>query len=80
MAGLTDQLELVASVIPRLADQVRLDVQVFSDRLNDAVLLQAVVSPKVADGVLLSATVVNQQFEAEAQAHVLAPTAEVTFL
>ena len=80
MPGLTDQLELVASVIPRLTDQVRLDVQVFHGRMADPVLLEANVTPKVADGVLLLANVVNQDFEAGAQAKVLAPTAEVTFL
>ena len=80
MPGLTDQLELVASVIPRLTDQVRLDVQVFHGRMADPVLLEMQVTPKVADSVLLLANVVNQNFEAEAQAKVLAPTAEVTFL
>ena len=80
MAGLTDQLELLVSVIPKLTDQVRLDVEVFHDRVTDAVLLEARVNPKVADGVLLLVNVVNQDFEAGAQAKVLAPTAEVTFL
>ena len=80
--GLTDQLELVVSVITKLTDQLRLDVQVFSNRISDAVLLEASVSPKVADSVLLLTSIVNQQFEveAQAQAQVLAPTAEVTFL
>jgi hypothetical protein len=80
VAGLTDQLELLVSVIPRLTDQVRLDVQVFHDRVADPVLLEVDVTPKVADSVLLLANVVNQDFEAGAQAKVLAPTAEVTFL
>lgn len=80
MAGLTDQLELVVTVIPKLTDQVRLDVQVFHDRVTDAVLLEVDVTPKVADSVLLLAHVVNQEFEAAAQAKVLAPAAEVTFL
>lgn len=79
MPGLTDQLELIVSVIPKLTDQVRLDVQVFHDRVTDAVLLEVDVTPKVADSVLLLANVVNQDFEAGAQAKVLAPTAEVTF-
>ena len=79
MPGLTDQLELIVSVIPKLTDQVRLDVQVFHDRVTDAVLLEVDVTPKVADSVLLLANVVNQDFEAGAQAQVLAPTAEVTF-
>ena len=80
MPGLTDQLELVASVIPRLTDQLRLDVQVFNDRIADSVALEAHVTPLLTDSVLLLANVVNQNFEAEAQAKVLAPTAEVTFL
>jgi hypothetical protein len=80
VAGLTDQLELLVSVIPKLTDQLRLDVQVFHDRVTDAVLLEVDVTPKVADSVLLLANVVNQDFEAGAQAQVLAPTAEVTFL
>jgi hypothetical protein len=77
--GLTDQVELIVSVVPKLTDQVRLDVQVFHDRVTDAVLLEVDVTPKVADSVLLLANVVNQDFEAGAQAKVLAPTAEVTF-
>jgi hypothetical protein len=80
MPGLTDQLELIVSVIPKLTDQVRLDMEVFHDWVTDAVLLEANVDPKVADGVLLLASIVNQDFEAGAQAQVLAPTAEVTFL
>jgi len=81
MLGLTDQLELIVSVIPKLTDQVRLDMEVFQDRMTDAVLLETNVTPKVADGVLLLANVVNQDFEAGAQAQVLAPTAaEVAFL
>jgi hypothetical protein len=80
VAGLTDQLELLASVIPKLTDQVRLDVEVFHDRVSDPVLLEVDVTPKVADSVLLLANIVNQAFEAGAQAQVLAPTAEVTFL
>ena len=80
MAGLTDQLELVASVIPKLTDQVRLDVQVFHDRIADAVLLEVEVAPLLTDTILLLANVVNQEFEAEAQGKVLAPASEVTFL
>ena len=80
MAGLTDQLELVASVIPKLTDQVRLDVQVFHDRIADAVLLEVEVAPLLTDSVLLLANVVNQAFEAGAQAQVLAPASEVIFL
>ena len=80
MPGLTDQLELLVSVIPKLTDPVRLDAEVFQDRVTDAVLLEANVTPKVADGVLLLANVMNRDFEASAQAKVLAPTAEVTFL
>ena len=80
MAGLTDQLELLVSVIPKLTDQVRVDVQVFYDRVSDAVLLEVDVAPLLTDSVLLMANIVNQQFEAAAQAQVLAPTAEVTFL
>jgi len=80
MAGLTDQLELLVTVIPKFTDQVRLDVEVFHDRVSDAVLLEANVTPKVVDSVLLLANVVNQEFEIEAQSKVLAPTSEVTFL
>ena len=80
MAGLTDQLELVASVIPKLTDQVRLDVQVFHDRIADAVLLEVEVAPLLTDTILLLANVVNQEFEAEAQGKVLAPASEVMFL
>jgi len=80
VAGLTDQLELLVSVIPKLTDQVRLDAEVFHDRVTDAVLLEANVNQKVADGVLLLACIVNQDFETGAQAKVLAPTAEVAFL
>ena len=78
--GLTDQLELAVSVIPKLTDQMRLDVQVFSNRVSDTVSLDVAVSPKLADGIFLLATIVNQQFEAAAQAQVLAPNAEITFL
>ena len=80
MAGLTDQLELVATVIPKLTDQVRLDVGVFHDRVTDAVLLEVEVAPLLTDTILLLANVVNQEFEIEAQSKVLAPTSEVTFL
>ena len=80
MPGLTDQLELIVSVIPKLTDQVRLDVEVFHDRVADPVLLEVDVTPKLVDSVLLLANVVNQDFEAGAQAKVLAPAAEVTFL
>ena len=80
MAGLTDQLELVATVIPKLTDQVRLDVGVFHDRVTDAVLLEVEVAPLLTDTVLLLANVVNQEFEIEAQSKVLAPASEVTFL
>jgi len=80
MSGLTDQLELLVSVIPKLTDQVRLDVEVFHDRVADPVLLEVDVTPKLVDSVLLLANVVNQDFEAGAQAKVLAPAAEVTFL
>lgn len=80
MAGITDQLELMVAVIPKLTDQVRLDTQIFNTRLSDAVLLETDVMPKLADNVLLMASVINQQFEAAAQAQVLAPTAEITFI
>ena len=80
MAGLTDQLELVATVIPKLTDQVRLDVQVFHDRVSDAVLLEVDVAPLLTDAILLLADVVNQGFEAAAQSSVLAPAADVTWL
>lgn len=80
MAALSDQLELVVTVIPKLTDQVRLDVEVFHNRVTDAVLLEVDVMPKVVDGVLLLANVVNQDFETQAQGKVLAPTSEVTFL
>lgn len=78
--GLTDQLELLLSVIPHLTDQVRLDVQVFHDRMADAVLVEVDVSPLLTDGILLLANVINQDFEAAAQGQMLAPAAEVTFL
>jgi hypothetical protein len=80
MAGLTDQLELLVTVIPKFTDQVRLDVEVFHDRVSDAVLLEVEVAPPLTDTVLLLANVVNQEFETEAQGKVLAPTSEVTFL
>jgi hypothetical protein len=75
-----DQLELVASVVPRLTDQVRLDVQVFCNRVADPVLLEVQVTPLVTDRVLLLANVVNQGFAAEAQGEVLAPTPEIASL
>ncbi len=75
-----DLQEVATTVIPRLIDQLRLDVGVFHDRVADPVLLAAAVTPRMADSVLLLAAVLNQEFEAGAAAPVLAPRAEVSFL
>ena len=80
MPGLTDQLELLVSVIPKLTDRMRLDVQVFHEHVSAPVLLEVDVSPLLTDDVLLLARIVNQQFQTASESEILAPAAEVTFL
>jgi len=77
VAGLTDQLELVVSVIPKLADRLELAASVYNNRLRDQVELVATVSPKIQDTVLLMAAVKNQTYAAAGEGQVLAPAAEV---
>gem|GEM_PF-4969155 len=78
MAGLTDQLELVASVIGKLTDLVELAASVYNNRLRDLVELVATVSPKLLDSVLLIASVKNQAYASAGEATMLAPEAEIT--
>jgi len=70
---------LEAEVVNRLSDQVRLEVEVFYERIASAVLLEADVTPLLISPVQIAAAIINQEFRDAAAGALIAPEAEISF-
>ena len=77
---LYDRVEITATIVPGINDRVELRATIFRDRIADAVELDVAIRPLVVDRVQLEAAVRNQALEAAAEAAVIAPDADVSWL
>ncbi|MFB3880957.1 MAG: hypothetical protein ACE149_06820 [Armatimonadota bacterium] len=80
MAALPDRQRLEAAITPRLSDSQGLQASVYSFRVADRQQLQCTLTPRVVSRQLVQATVVSTALRDAAEAVVIAPIADITFL